>query len=101
VFRLPSTGMGSLFRVWGQQIADNARRAVEAYQEELVEYRDLATDRRLRTETVDFAVFLRRRTVELAADGAPFSDEDLDIMADMGRRRSESGLSLTSSGGNC
>jgi hypothetical protein len=89
-------GMGSLFRVWGQQITDNARRAVDAYQEELVEYRDLATDPRLRAETIDFAVFLRKRTVALAADGVPFPAADLEVMADMGRRRSESGLSLAS-----
>nr|MDT0659090.1 helix-turn-helix domain-containing protein [Micromonospora sp. DSM 115978] len=94
--RLPLMDMGSLFQMWRRQITDNARRAVDAYQEELLEYRDLATDPRLRAETIDFAVFLRRRTVELATEGAPFSDDDLDIMADMGRRRSEAGLSLTS-----
>jgi hypothetical protein len=87
--------MGDLFRLWRQQVTDNARRAVDAYQEELPEYRDLAASPRRRSEMLDFAVFLRRRTVELAADSRPFPDEDLEFMAAMGRQRGEKGLTLT------
>ncbi|ROP28981.1 PucR family transcriptional regulator [Couchioplanes caeruleus] len=87
--------MGDLFRLWRQQVTDNARRAVDAYQEELLEYRNLAGSPRGRSEMLDFAVFLRQRTVELAADGAPFPDDDLEFMAAMGRQRGEKGLTLT------
>jgi len=87
--------MGDLFRLWSQRVTDNAKRAVDAYQEELLEYRNLAGRPRARSEMLDFAVFLRRRTVDLAADSAPFPDEDLEFMAAMGRQRSEQGLTLT------
>jgi PucR-like helix-turn-helix protein len=87
--------MGRLFKLWGQRVADNARRAVDAYQEELLEYRNLAGNPQARSEMLDFAVFLRRRTVDLAAHNAPFPAEDLEFMAAMGRRRSEKGLTLT------
>lgn len=87
--------MGELFRLWRQRVAVNARRAVDAYQEELLEYRNLAARPRVRSEMLDFAVFLRQRTVDLAADSAPFSGEDLEFMAAMGRQRSEKGLTLT------
>ncbi|MEV4702107.1 helix-turn-helix domain-containing protein [Actinoplanes sp. NPDC049316] len=87
--------MGELFRLWGQRVSDNARRAVAAYQDELPEYRDLAARPQARSEMLDFAVFLRRRTVDLAADSAPFPDDDLELMASMGRRRSEKGLTLS------
>ncbi|MDP9795566.1 hypothetical protein J2S43_004078 [Catenuloplanes nepalensis] len=87
--------MAGLFSLWRQRVGDNARRAVDAYQEELLEYRDLAARPRVRSEMLDFAVFLRRRTVDLAADSAPFPDEDLDFMASMGRQRGEKGLTLS------
>ncbi|MFK3983813.1 PucR family transcriptional regulator [Micromonospora sp. NPDC050397] len=87
--------MGELFRLWRQRVAENARRAVDAYQEELLEYRNLAARPRVRSEMLDFAVFLRQRTVDLAADSAPFSAADLEFMAAMGRQRSEKGLTLT------
>jgi PucR C-terminal helix-turn-helix domain len=87
--------MGDLFRLWSQRVGDNARRAVDAYQEELLEYRNLAAQPRMRAEMLDFAVFLRRRTVDLAAHSAPFPDDDLDLMAAMGRQRGEKGLTLT------
>jgi hypothetical protein len=87
--------MGELFRSWGQRVADNARRAVDAYQEELLEYRSLATSPPVRAEMLDFAVFLRRRTVALAADSEPFAAADLELMAAMGRQRGEKGVTLT------
>ncbi|MGW1451910.1 PucR family transcriptional regulator [Micromonospora sp. NPDC002411] len=87
--------MGGLFSLWRQRVADNARRAVDAYQEELLEYRNLAAMPRVRSEMLDFAVFLRQRTVDLAADSAPFHVQDLDLMAAMGRQRGEKGLTLT------
>jgi hypothetical protein len=88
------TGMGGLIQSWHRRLADNARMAVEAYQEELAEYRALAADPRESSGMLDFAVFLRRRTVALVADDAPFAAADLDLMADMGRRRAEQGVTL-------
>jgi hypothetical protein len=88
--------MGKLFGVLRKRVDANARRAVDVYTEELVEYRTMAADTRSRATMLDFAVLLRRRTVALAADNQPFTGDDLGYLEVMGRDRGEAGVSLAS-----
>jgi PucR C-terminal helix-turn-helix domain len=74
----------------------NAQRAVDLYARELADYRSMAIDERTRSGLLDFAVLLRRRTAELAADDRPFADDDLGVLSSMGRERGEHGVSLAS-----
>src|SRR5262245_22582391 len=45
---------------------------------------------------LDFAVLLRRRTVELAAHEQPLTDADLAVIASVGHDRGRAGVSLNS-----
>ncbi|TDD87155.1 PucR family transcriptional regulator [Actinomadura rubrisoli] len=74
----------------------NARRAVEVYTRELPEYRVLAADARTQTELVEFALLLRRRTIELAEEGRPLDNDDLARIASAGHDRALAGVSLAS-----
>ncbi|WP_282791858.1 hypothetical protein [Streptomyces sp. CC224B] len=58
--------MRSLFAELARQAAASARREVEAYAREIPEFASLDTDARARAETLEYAVWLRRRTLELA-----------------------------------
>jgi sugar diacid utilization regulator len=72
----------------------NARRAVDTYTRELVDYRSVATEAMENNAMLEFAVILRRRTAALAAENRPFTDEDLAYMASVGAARGEAGVSL-------
>jgi hypothetical protein len=89
-------GMGSLFTLWRDRIDANSRRAVDVYTRELPDFRRIADDSRARAAIVDFAVFLRKRTVALANENKPFTDDDLAFLAAAGRARAEHGLTLAS-----
>lgn len=90
------TAMGDLLVMLRKRIGANARRAVEAYTQELPEYRTLATDSRKHAAMLEFAAHLRRRTIDLCAGGEPFLDDDLSAMAAVGAQRAATGISLTS-----
>ena len=82
--------MKALFSVLGAQIETNAKQAVEAYAREIAEYGS-------KPEGIyDFALFLRRRMLDLAPDNRPYTDDDLAAISAVGRRRAEEGLSLAS-----
>jgi hypothetical protein len=89
----PGSDMVDLFARWRGRIDANSRRAVVAYIDELTDFRRVANNDMVRTKMVDFAVFLRERTVALAAEDKPFTPADLDIMADAGRERAVAGIS--------
>jgi hypothetical protein len=86
--------VGDLFRQMSTRLQANARRAVEGYASELAEYRAVQADPRGYAEMLDFAVFLRERTILLATDHQPFTVDDLAVMAAAGRERGERGVSL-------
>jgi len=88
--------MGDLFIQWRSRVDVNSLRAVDAYMQELPEFRQAAADPRARAGMLDFAVFLRERTVALAAEGEAFTDNDLDIMVTAGRERGAAGISPSS-----
>ncbi|MCS7481953.1 PucR family transcriptional regulator [Umezawaea endophytica] len=88
--------MGNLFTLWRDRIDTNSRRAVDVYTRELPDFRKIADDSRARAAIVDFAVFLRERTVALATENKAFTEDDLAFLASAGRARAEGGLSLAS-----
>jgi hypothetical protein len=88
--------MEGLFKVLWDRVNSNARRAVDTYVSELPDFRSVAQDTRARASMLDFAVVLRRREVELAADGAPFTGQDLAMLAAFGEQRGGQGVSLSS-----
>lgn len=91
---LPS--MGSLFAELARQASANARREVEAYVREIPELGLLDASPRDRAETLEYALWLRRRTNELAPDSGALTDDDLAYIASMGETRAEAGMSLES-----
>lgn len=88
--------MEGLFKLLWDRADSNARRAVEVYVSELPDFRSVAKDVRARASMLDFAVLLRRREAELAADGAPFTDKDLAMLTAFGEERGAQGVSLGS-----
>lgn len=88
--------MGSLFAELARQASTNARREVETYTREIPEFGFLDKDPRARAETLEHAMWLRRRTVELSPDNSELSKDDLDYIASMGELRAGAGMSLDS-----
>ncbi|MFF6783166.1 helix-turn-helix domain-containing protein [Streptomyces sp. NPDC012510] len=86
--------MGSLFAELARQASANARREVEIYAREIPEFGFLDKDPRARAETLEHALWLRHRTVELSPDNSGLSDDDLDHIASMGEARAAAGMSL-------
>lgn len=71
----------------------NACSELEIYERELPDYRVRAGNPRSRAETLDYAVWFRRRTVELVRESCPLSGEDLSRIGEIGRKRAEDGFS--------
>lgn len=86
--------MGSLFAELARQASTNARREVETYTREIPELGFLDNDPRARAETLEHAMWLRHRTVELSPHNSELSDDDLGCIASMGELRAGAGLSL-------
>ena len=74
----------------------NAERVVETCTTELAEYAAAARDPREHADMLDFAVFIRRRTIDLVAADEPLTEDDLAVVAATGERRGETGMSRTS-----
>lgn len=90
------TPMGSLFAELARRASANARREVEAYAREIPEFGVLDTNPRARAETLEYALWLRRRTIELSPDNSELTEGDLDCIASMGEVRAGAGMSLDS-----
>ncbi|SPL89194.1 putative transcriptional regulator [[Actinomadura] parvosata subsp. kistnae] len=67
---------------------------MDTYAARIPEYARIADDRGIRSELLDFMIFLRRRVAELSAQDDPFTSDDLGVMAEMGRLRGAGGLTL-------
>jgi PucR C-terminal helix-turn-helix domain/GGDEF-like domain len=78
-----------------KRIPANARRVVEVCTTDLPECAAAADDPREYADMLDFAVFIRRRTVELVASDEPLTEDDLAVVAATGERRGETGMSRT------
>ncbi|MFI1410753.1 PucR family transcriptional regulator [Streptomyces sp. NPDC020707] len=88
--------MGSLFAELARQASANARREVDTYVREIPELGSLDVNSRARDETLEYAVWFRRRTLELAPDSGVLTDADLGYIASMGEARAGAGMSLDS-----
>ncbi|WP_181359094.1 PucR family transcriptional regulator [Streptomyces sporangiiformans] len=86
--------MGSFFAELARQASANARREVEAYAREIPEFGFLDTNSRARAETLEYALWLRRRTVELSPENSELSDDDLGYIAAIGELRAAAGMPL-------
>ncbi len=85
---------GDLFASWRDRIDANSNRAVDLFVRELADFRKIAIDAKARAAMLDFAVFLRRRTISLVAEGRPYTDADLSFIAAVGRERAAGGISF-------
>ncbi|MFI6335951.1 PucR family transcriptional regulator [Streptomyces sp. NPDC050535] len=90
------TLMGSLFAELARHASANARREVETYVREIPELGSLDVNSRARAETLEYSVWFRRRTVELAPENGMLTDDDLGYIASMGESRAGSGMSRES-----
>ncbi|MEU5884313.1 helix-turn-helix domain-containing protein [Spirillospora sp. NPDC047279] len=88
--------MSDFFGTLTRRADANARRAVEVYARELPEWSTIAASDREQPAPLDFAVLLRRRSVELASHDQPFTDDDLAVIASVGHARGRAGVSLDS-----
>ncbi|MEU3539193.1 PucR family transcriptional regulator [Streptomyces paromomycinus] len=86
--------MGSLFVELARQASANARREVEVYAREIPELGFLEKDSRARARTLEHALWLRERTVDLSPQNNELTDGDLDYIASMGELRAGAGMSL-------
>ncbi|MFH8451041.1 PucR family transcriptional regulator [Streptomyces fungicidicus] len=86
--------MGSFFAGLARQASANARREVEAYVREIPEFGFLDTNSRARAEALDYALWFRRRTVELSPCNDELKDDDLGYIASIGESRAAAGMSL-------
>ncbi|MBT3152643.1 helix-turn-helix domain-containing protein [Streptomyces sp. CHD11] len=86
--------MGSFFAELARQAPANARREVEAYAREIPEFGFLGSNSRARAETLEYALWLRRRTVDLSSDNSELSDDDLGYIASIGEVRAAAGMPL-------
>lgn len=86
--------MGSLFAELARQASASALREVETYTREIPEFRLLHKDPRARARTLEHALWLRRRTVELSPHNSELTGGDLSCIASMGELRAGAGMSL-------
>jgi len=82
----------SVFDILRDRIEQNARKAVDTFARELPEYHRMKDDRRLHATIMDFALFIRRRSVDLAEEGRQLSADDLDAIASIGQDRAAQGF---------
>ncbi|WNV85451.1 helix-turn-helix domain-containing protein [Umezawaea sp. Da 62-37] len=87
--------MDDLLGRLGKQVSANAERVVEVCADELPDYAVAAGDPREYADMLDFAVFIRRRTIELVAGDEPLTQDDLAVVSATGERRGATGMSGT------
>jgi len=90
------TSMGSLFAELTRQVPASARREVETYAREIPELGVLDANPRARAETMEYSVWLRRRTIELSPDNSELGEADLGYIASIGELRAGAGMSVDS-----
>ncbi len=88
--------MSALFNALRERVEVNARHAVETYTNEVSEYQAMPPGVDDHIGMYDFAVFIRRRSLDLAAASLPLNEEDLARIGAVGRQRAEIGLSVPS-----
>ncbi|PPK62068.1 helix-turn-helix domain-containing protein [Actinokineospora auranticolor] len=84
--------MDDLYTRLGNRVPVNARLVVDICVGELPEYAATVTGDRDRAAMLDFAVFIRRRTIELATADERLGPDDLAVVGEIGRERGEKGM---------
>ncbi|MBF9130389.1 helix-turn-helix domain-containing protein [Plantactinospora sp. S1510] len=88
--------MSALFKALRERVEVNARHAAETYVNEVSEYQTMPSGVDGRTGIYDFAVLIRRRSLDLVAAALPLTEKDLAGIGAVGRQRAEVGLSVPS-----
>jgi hypothetical protein len=88
--------VSALFDALRERVEVNARHAVETFTNEIGEYQAMPPGTDDRIGMYDFAVLIRRRSLELAATEMPLNEGDLADIAAVARQRAEVGLSVPS-----
>jgi hypothetical protein len=88
--------MQDIFDTLRKRVPQNARDAVDNFAKNLPEYGRAHDDRQLYATIMDFASFIRYRTIDLAQANQPLSGDDLCAIAAIGQERAVMGFSETS-----
>jgi hypothetical protein len=86
--------MGNLYAVLSSRAPANALRVVDTCVKELPGYQAVVADPDAYARTIEFAVFIRRRTLELVPHDHPFTGDDLASIGAIGEERGGQGMSL-------
>ncbi|HEU5474369.1 MAG TPA: helix-turn-helix domain-containing protein [Actinophytocola sp.] len=86
--------MGTLYAELASQAPASALRVVDSCVKELPEFQAVAANPDDYARMLEFAVFLRRRTLELAPNDHPLTGDDLAIVGAFGAERGGQGISL-------
>ena len=87
--------MGDVYAALRKQVPANALRAVDTYAKAVPEYQALAANPDDHARNLEFAVFVRRRFLDLVPNDHPPTGEDLSIVGAFGEQRGRNGVSLT------
>ncbi|MBB4914029.1 PucR family transcriptional regulator [Streptosporangium saharense] len=86
--------MSDLLRLLMKRSDANARAEVSAYIRELPEYRRETANSRAYAETLDYAVWFRRRTIECVSEDQSLVAGDLSFIGSIGQQRARHGFSV-------
>src|SRR3954470_15406287 len=85
--------MGDLITVLRNRVGDNAQTVVDMCSSEVPEYGRTVTNPVDYAQMLEFAVFIRRRTLELVTTDHPLTEDDLAVVRTVGEERAEKGMS--------
>jgi hypothetical protein len=88
--------MGDLIALLRNRVGDNAKTVVETCASEVPEYGRTVTDPVDYAQMLEFAVFIRRRTLDLVTTDHPLTEDDLTVVRTVGEERGEKGMSRSS-----
>lgn len=84
--------MGDLFSLLRSRVPANAKLIVDSCTDELPEYRATLVNPGDRARMLEFAVFIRTRTIELVTCDQPLTEDDLAVVASIGEERGRRGM---------
>ncbi|UJW30632.1 helix-turn-helix domain-containing protein [Saccharothrix sp. AJ9571] len=85
--------MSDLFGLLEKRAEANARAEVVAYAREIPDYRREAADPRGHAAMLDYAIWMRRHTVEMTRGDDPLGESALAFIGEIGRERASNGFS--------
>ncbi|MGC7098493.1 PucR family transcriptional regulator [Amycolatopsis lurida] len=88
--------MNDLFGVLAKRAEANARAAVETFVAEIPDYRREAANPHGKAKLLDYAVWFRRHSAEMARTGEPLGESALSLIGAIGRSRAAGGFTTRS-----